>query len=139
MKICLDTNVFISIQNSEANSPSCEAILTTIDKSNWQGEISVITIAEMLVGYYKQKNFSKAEQFLILTQQKFQIQPISLQIAQLGAKYRSKFNLKLPDAFILASGVYNKVDVLVSNDIVMQKKFPILVVSVEKFIEKYIK
>ncbi len=138
MKISLDTNIFISINNKEPDSTSCELILTTIEKSNWQCWISVITISEMLVGYYNQKSFSQAEQFLLLIQKKYNIQPISLYIAQLGAEFRSKFKLKLPDALILASSVYNKVDVVISNDIFMQEMFPIQVVSVGKFIENFI-
>ncbi len=138
MKVSLDTNVFISIHNKEADSSSCELILNTIQKNKWNSLISVINVSEMLVGYYNQRNFSKADQFLLLVQNNYDIQPINLPIAQLGAKFRSKFKLKLPDALILASGVYKKVDVLISNDIDMQKSFPIQVVSVSKFIEQYI-
>ncbi len=138
MKVSLDTNVFISIHNKEPDSSSCELILNTIEKNKWNSIISVINISEMLVGYYNQRNFSKAEQFLLLVQKNYDIQPINMHIAQLGAKFRSQFKLKLPDALILASVVYKKVDVLISNDIDMQKGFPIQVVSVSKFIEKYI-
>ena len=138
MKISIDTNVFISIHNKERDSSSCELILNAIEKNKWNSIISVITVSEILVGYYNQRNFSKAEQFLLLIQNNYDIQSIDLHIAQLGAKFRSKFKLKLPDALILASGVYNKVDVLISNDINMQKSFPIPVVSVSKFIEKYL-
>ncbi|MHA1519066.1 MAG: type II toxin-antitoxin system VapC family toxin [Promethearchaeota archaeon] len=138
MKVCIDTNVFISIQNQEPDSTSCEKILNLIEENSWQCWVSVITISEMLVGYNNQKNFSQAEQFLLLIEEKYNIQPISVQIAQVGAKFRSKFKLKLPDALILASGAHNKVGVLISNDILMQKKFPIQVLSVEKFIENYL-
>ena len=138
MKISLDTNVFISIHNKERDSSSCELILNTIEKNKWNTIISVISVSEMLVGYYNQQNFSKAEQFLLLVQNNYDIQPINMHIAQLGAKFRSQFKLKLPDALILASGVYKKVDVLISNDIDMQKNFPIQVVSVKKFIENYL-
>jgi len=138
MKISLDTNVFISIHNKEHDSSSCELILNTIEKNKWNTIISVITVSEMLVGYYNQKNYSKAEQFLLLVQNNYDIQPINLDIAQLGAKFRSQFKLKLPDALILASGFYKKVDFLISNDIDMQKNFPIQVVSVKKFIENYL-
>jgi len=138
MKVSLDTNVFISIHIKERDSSSCELILNTIEKNKWNTIISVITVSEMLVGYYNQQNFSKAEQFLLLVQNNYDIQPINMFIAQLGAKFRSQFKLKLPDALILASGVYKKVDVLISNDIDMQKNFPIPVVSVKKFIENYL-
>ena len=138
MRISLDTNVFVSIHNKERDSSSCELILNTIEKNKWNSIISVISVSEMLVGYYNQRNFTKAEQFLVLIQKNYDIQPINLQIAQLGAKYRSQFKLKLPDALILASGVYKKVDILISNDIDMQKSFPIQVVSVSNFIEQYI-
>ena len=138
MKVSLDTNVLISIHNKEPDSSSCELILNTIEKNSWNCVISVITVSEMLVGYYNQKNFSNAEQFLLLVQNNYDIQPINIHIAQLGAKFRSQYKLKLPDALILASGVFKKVDVLISNDIDMQKNFPIQVVSVSKFIENYL-
>jgi len=138
LKLSLDTNVFISVHNNEKDSVSCEKILEIIEKNGWDCWISVITISEMLVGYYNQRSFSEAEQFLLLMQKNYHIQAINLQIAQLGAKFRSQYQLKLPDALILASGVVNNVEVIISNDIKMQREFPIPIVAAKHFIEKYV-
>lgn len=138
LKISLDTNIFISIHNNEPDSSSCVTILETVEKNGWKCWISVITISEMLVGYYNQRSFSEAEQFVLLMQKNYNVQSINLQVAQLGAKLRSEFRLKLPDALILASGMVNNVEVIISNDIQMHQDFPIPIVSARKFLEKYI-
>ena len=138
LKISLDTNVFISIHNNEPDSSSCVTILEAVEKNGWECWISVITISEMLVGYYNQRSFSEAEQFVLLMQKNYNVQSINLQVAQLGAKLRSEFRLKLPDALILASGMVNNVEVIISNDIQMHQDFPIPIVSARKFLEKYI-
>ncbi|MHA1745983.1 MAG: type II toxin-antitoxin system VapC family toxin [Promethearchaeota archaeon] len=137
LKLSLDTNVFISIHNSKPDSSSCAAILKSIKANGWECWISVITISEMLVGYYNQRSFSEAEQFVLLMQKNYNIQPINLQVAQLGAQYRSKYQMKLPDALILASGMVNKVEVFVSNNIQMHQDFPIPIVSAGTFLEDY--
>ena len=92
---------------------------------------------EILVGYYIQQSISIADQFILLIQKNYNLQSINLEIARMGAEYRAKYNLKLPDALIIASSKYNKVEVLVSNDIKMQKTLPIKVLSVNKFIDEY--
>ena len=137
LKLSLDTNVFISIHNDEPDSSSCAAILKSIKENGWECWISVITISEMLVGYYNQRSFSEAEQFVLLMQKNYKVQSINLQVAQLGAKLRSEFRLKLPDALILASGMVNNVEVIISNDIQMHQDFPIPIVSASTFLEDY--
>ncbi|SRR6056297_3299631 len=137
MKISVDSNVFISIHNSEKDANECKLILKAIEEEKWDCYIPVIVISEILVGYYNQKSITLADQFVLLMQKKYEIQPITINIAQKAAQYRAKFKVKLPDALIVASGENNKIDVLVSNDIKMQKKFPIMVHSVEEFVKKY--
>jgi predicted nucleic acid-binding protein len=137
LKISLDTNVFISIHNNKPDSSSCVTILEVAEKNGWECWISVIAISEMLVGYYNQRSFSEAEQFVLLMQKNYNVQSINLQVAQLGAKLRSEFRLKLPEALILASGMVNNVEIIISNDIKMQQDFPIPILSASTFLEKY--
>lgn len=134
IKIALDINIFISIHNDEDDSKYCEIILQAIDKNEWETWISIIVIAEMLVGYYHQGELSDADHFTYFIQNKFQIQDIDHIIAQLGAKIRSKHKIRLPDALIIASAIQNKVDILISNDIDM-KNSQIQIMTPQEFVK----
>ena len=138
MKLGLDTNIFISIKNKETFSSESKLILAAIEKNHWDCVISVIVVSEMLVGYYKLGNLSDADQFLLMAEQFYHIQPVNLEIAQLTAQYRAKYNIRLPDALIIATGVYNKVDVIISNDLPVIKKFPMIIQTPQEFVQKHL-
>jgi predicted nucleic acid-binding protein len=63
MKVCIDSNIFISIKNAEENAVICEKIIRAIETHEIEGVISSIAITELLVGYYKMKKKTKRKHF----------------------------------------------------------------------------
>jgi predicted nucleic acid-binding protein len=128
MKICIDSNVFISVHNQEANHVECEKIFNAIEEKRHQGLLSTIVISEIAVGYYQIGEITELNLFISKCKANFEILPLSLEIAKEAAEIRAYNRIKLPDAIIIATARLHGADYLVSNDIPMTKKeyIPIL-------------
>ncbi|VVB85204.1 PIN domain protein [uncultured archaeon] len=64
MRIFLDTNVFLSILNKEKNWRFAEKLLLDINKGNHTGYTSVISVSEILSGFYAEGEAEKGEMFI---------------------------------------------------------------------------
>jgi len=138
MYISLDTNVFISVSKKEFDCVECEKIINDISEKGWKCGISVIVLAELLVGAYKDKKFFEAELIERKFGELYEIQLLIMGIIHLGAKYRAELNLKLPDALIVGSAIFNKADYLISRDIEIKQQLPIKIVTPIDFVKHYI-
>ena len=138
MKVCLDTNIFISVKNEEDNSPFCEKILDAIDDNRLEAVISTIVIAEVLVGFYQNKEDQEAEKFLSQAMSKYEIIPVNIEIAKKAAEIRGKLKIKLPDALISATTIFSKSEILITNDIPLVKKMEYQILSPTIFVEKFL-
>lgn len=121
MKIALDTNVLIYfLEGIEPQASKVEKILNAIMKSQDEGIISTITIAEVLTGFYMtgdNKKATKAKNLLNdLTLSKLKMVPVTFEIADLAANLRAKRGGKLPDALIVATALNQKAESVYSQD-----------------------
>jgi predicted nucleic acid-binding protein len=126
MKIALDTNVLIYfLEGIEPQASKVEKILNAIMKSQDEGIISTITIAEVLTGFYMtgdNKKATKAKNLLNdLTLSKLKIVPVTFEIADLAANLRAKRGGKLPDALIVATALNQKAESVYSQDKDLQR------------------
>lgn len=126
MKIALDTNVLIYfLEGIEPQASKVEKILNAIMKSQDEGVISTITIAEVLTGFYMtgdNKKATKAKNLLNdLTLSKLKIVPVTFEIADLAANLRAKRGGKLPDALIVATALNQKAESVYSQDKDLQR------------------
>ena len=121
MKIALDTNVLIYfLEGIEPQASKVEQILHSFTKTEGEGVVSTITIAEILTGFYiagEQKRAAKAKKLLTdLTLNSFKIVPVTFEIADLAASLRAKRGGRLPDALIAATAIDQVADVIYSED-----------------------
>lgn len=114
MKVSIDANIFISIINEESEFETCKNILNLIEKREIEGYISTIVIAEVLVGYYQNKDFDQAKRFSSYVKNLFQIIKVDLKIASEAAQIKVESNIKLPDAIIISSS--KKTEYLITSD-----------------------
>ena len=126
MKIALDTNVLIYfIEGIEPQASKVETILNAFMKTEAEGFISTVTVAEILTGFYlagEAKRAVKAKKLLNdLTLDCFKIVPVTFEIADLAANLRAKRGGRLPDALIVATAVNQVVDVVYSEDKDLQR------------------
>lgn len=121
LKICLDTNILIYfLEGIEPQASQTEKILSTFMKSENEGVISTVTVAEVLTGFYMLDDKVKAGTIKRLlndlTLSSFKIVPVSFEIADLAANLRAKRGGRLPDALIVATALNQEVDLIYSQD-----------------------
>ena len=126
MRIALDTNVLIYfLEGIEPQASKVEKILNTFMKTEAEGVISTVTVAEVLTGFYMAndaKRAAKATKLLRdLTLNSFKIVPVTFEIADLAANLRAKRGGRLPDAMIVATAVNQTADILYSEDKDLQR------------------
>jgi len=137
MKVCLDTNIFISVKNKEKNFQYSEKILNLIEENQIQGSLSTIVLTEVLVGFYQNEEKEAANQFLSSAVLNYEIIPVNIDISQKAAQIRAQYQIKLPDAIISASTFLSDAEILITNNKKMLKKLNIQVLTSKEFIEKY--
>ena len=138
LRISLDTNIFLAIKNKEDSSPFCEKILNAIEEKKFIGVLSTVVISEVLVGFYQNNETWEADEFSHNVTAYYKIIPVSLEVSQKGAKIRAKYNIKLPDALIVASLELSETKILITSDKGLNKYTEIMIMTPEKFVEKYI-
>ena len=119
MKITIDTNIFINVKEEEV--PFFEyssKILDAIEDGQLKGVISIITIAELCVGYYNINKPREKDEYVskLYSQDNYIIVNLDRGLADQSAKIRSETNLRLPDSIIVAASLHEKVSFLISND-----------------------
>jgi predicted nucleic acid-binding protein len=118
--ITLDTNCFIYYFEDNAKyAAKLEPIFNKIQEGSIQGIMSVLSFLEILVKPKMENNvFLENRYKLILSNYpNLGIIDLSLSVADLAAKFRAKYNLKTPDAIILATSIYINSQYLITNDL----------------------
>ena len=126
MKIALDTNVLIYfLEGVEPQASKVEQILSRFMKSDDEGIISTITVAEVLTGFYLAGDANKAAKVKKLlndlTLTSFKIVPVTFEIADLAASLKATKGGRLPDALIVATALNKKADMIYSQDKDLQR------------------
>ena len=143
MKITIDTNIFINVKEEE--EPFFEyssKILEAIEDGQLKGVISNITIAELCVGYYNINKPKEKDEYIskLYSQDNFIIVNLDRVVADQSAKIRSETNLRLPDSFIVAASLHEKVSFLISNDGKFNRvKNLIKICTSEEFCKNYLR
>lgn len=137
MKVCLDTNVFISIKNKEEDFELCIKILDAIEEKQIEGSVSTIVLAEVLVGFYLKNEKIEANRFLASTILNFDVIPVKIDITQKAAQIRAQYGIKLPDAIITASTINSNSDYFITFNKTMLKKLEIKVLSPMEFVKNH--
>lgn len=144
MNISLDTNIFLNVKNKEEPFFSfSDSILKAIDDENNDiyATISIITITELNVGYYTNKETIEKDEFIsgLYSNKKYKISNLNLNIADKAAEIRSQINLKLPDCIIIATALIENAELLITNDTRFDKAKEFLnVYNSQEFFERYL-
>ena len=146
MNITLDTNIFLNVKNKEEPFYSySNSILEEIDNENSElnAIISIITLTELSVGYYKNKEIMDKEEFIsgLYSNKKYKIRDLNINITDKAAEIRSQINLKIPDCIIIATALKENSEVLITNDSEFEKKAKSLIKiqNSQDFFNEYLK
>jgi len=138
MRVCLDTNVFLSVKNKEDDHEYCEKIIDFIESKHIDGVLSTIVLIEVLVGFYQNSENYEADRFSSNAALNFDVIPVNFEIAQKAAQLRAQHNIKLPDAIISASTIISKAEFFITNDKTLLKKLDIKKITPKDFVKNYL-
>lgn len=118
-KVVLDTNVFLNVINREEPhyGPSRE-LLDLIDAGEARAIVSVITIAELSTGYHLVGDESGWKEFMVhlLSSGNYEVVDMDVGVADSAGRIRAETGLRLPDSIIVASGLREGADLIVTLD-----------------------
>jgi len=138
MRVCLDTNVFLSVKNKEDDHEYCEKIINFIESNHIDGVLSTIVLIEVLVGFYQNSENYEADRFSSNAALNFDVITVNFEIAQKAAQLRVQHNIKLPDAIISASTIISKSEFFITNDKTLLKKLDIKKITPKDFVRNYL-
>ena len=142
MKITIDTNIFINVKEEEV--PFFEyssKLLNAIEDGQLKAVVSIITIAELCVGYYNINKLKEKDEYLsyIYSQDNYTIVNLDRVLADQSAKIRCETNLRLPDSIIVATSLQEKAFGLISNDGKFDRAEEFVTICTsEEFYKKYL-
>jgi len=143
LKVTLDTNIFLNVKNKEEPFYKySKTVLEAIDESHIEAIVSIVSIAELSVGYYKANELKDKDEFIagLYSNKNYKIIDLNLKVADKSGEIKCKTNLKLPDCIITASSIIEKAFCLITNDVEFEKakNFTNIFTS-KKFCEDYLK
>ena len=115
-KAFLDTNLFIYlIEENELYLEKVHNLLQFLDKNGYEVITSTLTLGEILTKPYKDERLDLVERYKEFFSD-MELVELNREIGSLFAEIRATYNIKTPDAVQLASAIYAKAELFVSND-----------------------
>jgi predicted nucleic acid-binding protein len=115
----LDANIFIyAVEAYPQFAAWLTELFTRIDRAEIMAATSEMTLAELLVGPFREGNpIKEAECFSIVQNRPgLQVYPMDRDVLIEAARLRASGSLKLPDALHVASALQSGCEVLLTND-----------------------
>jgi Predicted nucleic acid-binding protein, contains PIN domain len=134
----LDTSIFIyQVEENEKYFHLTDVIFDWLEQPRAQAVTSTITLLELLVQPYRLDDIDRVNKFyaLLSTFPHLEWVPPTLQIADVGARYRAEYNLRTPDAIQAATAFSCGATGFVSNDIGFQRVAGLDVLVLDNLLE----
>jgi len=120
----LDTLVFIyHFEENQAYSPLTFSIFEGLEKGDFKGLTSILTLLEILVKPRKENNLLLTERYKLLfeTFPNLQVKTLNENIADIASGLRANYNINTPDAIQIATALEAKADIFITNDVTLKK------------------
>ncbi|MBA7536361.1 hypothetical protein ES705_28624 [subsurface metagenome] len=134
----LDTMVFIyHFEENRIYSPLTFSIFESLEKGNFKGITSILTLLEILVKPKKENNSLLTERYKLLfeTFPNLQVKTINENIADIASTLRASYNINTPDAIQIATSLEVKADIFITNDATLKKISEIKVLLLNKMLK----
>lgn len=120
----LDTMVFIyHFEENQVYSSLTFSIFESLEKGNFNGITSVLTLLEILVKPKRENNSLLTERYKLLFENfpNLQVKTLSENIADIASTLRANYNINTPDAIQIATSLEAKADIFITNDATLKK------------------
>jgi len=106
------------IEADPGYGPLAHKIFEWMEAGRGQGICSALTLLEVLVQPYRRNDEERVGQFygLLTTYPHLTWVPLSLEIADLGARLRATYRLKTPDSILIATALNSEASGFIGND-----------------------
>jgi predicted nucleic acid-binding protein len=118
-RIALDTSIFIyQLEANPRYISLADTVFSWLERPGHEAVTSTITMTELLVPSYRDKDEQKVDEFygLLTTYPNLQWVPPDLEMADLAARLRADYRLRTPDALQAATAIQAHVTAFVTND-----------------------
>ena len=118
-KVGLDTSIFIyQVEENNKYFYLTDSIFSWLDEPRAQAITSTITLLELLVQSYRLGDIDRVNKFYALfsTFPHLEWLAPTLEIADMGARFRTEYSLRTPDAIQAAIAVSGDATGFISND-----------------------
>jgi len=119
-RILVDTNLFIYLMEKNPQYFECSReVFQQIEKGQVYGITSILVLAEVLTKPLKDNNENLARSYkaAISTFPNLSVKNIDTSICITAAELRAKYGFKTPDAIFIATGIEEKAEVFITNDV----------------------
>lgn len=119
-KIALDTNVFIYVfEQSSDFGEKAKAILEQVETGMFSAVASSVSLTEILVKPIREGNRGLEKQYKLLFTHfpNLSIVPVDNSVAERAAYLRGTYNIKTPDALIVATAITAGAELFITNDV----------------------
>ena len=116
--------VFIyHFERNQLYSPLTFSIFENLEKGNFKGITSTLTLLEILVKPKKENNLLLTERYKLLfeTFPNLQVKPLNENVADIASTLRANYNINTPDAIQVATSLEAKADIFITNDKTLKK------------------
>ncbi len=120
----LDTMVFIyHFEENQVYSSLTFSIFESLEKGNFNGITSVLTLLEILVKPKKENNSLLTERYKLLFENfpNLQVKTLNENIADIASSLRAKYNINTPDAIQIATSLEAKANIFITSDATLKK------------------
>ncbi len=118
-RIALDTSIFIyQLEANPRYLALSDAVFSWVERSGHEAVTSTITMTELLVPSYRDKNEQRVDEFygLLSTYPNLRWVAPDLETADLAARLRADYRLRTPDALQAATALRAHATGFVTND-----------------------
>jgi predicted nucleic acid-binding protein len=118
-KVGLDTSIFIyQVEENNKYFYLTDSIFSWLDEPRAQAITSTITLLELLVQPYRLGDIDRVDKFYALfsTFPHLEWLAPTLEIADMGARFRTEYSLRTPDAIQAATAVSGDATGFIAND-----------------------
>jgi len=136
--IGLDTMVFIyHFEENQAYSPLTFSIFESLEKGDFKGITSILTLLEILVKPKKENNLLLTERYKLLfeTFPNLQMKTINENIADIASSLRANYNINTPDAIQIATSLEAKADTFITSDASLKKISEIKILLLDEMLK----
>jgi len=94
-----------------------------LEKGDFKGLTSILTLLEILVKPRKENNLLLTERYKLLfeTFPNLQVKTLNENIADISSSLRANYNINIPDAIQIATSLEAKADIFITNDVNLKK------------------